>query len=140
MREFRLKSPKWKEYVPGKEYAVAYSTQTNYYHLEANYYEARYVCNHLFNGSHLFEPTNQREQETITSRFSGGSVWLGFNDFKTVNHWVKDSDDSEMTYANWHILRPWRVDRGHLHCAIMSLVCITLNIFMILLTKSLFIV
>ena len=123
IQEFHLRKPKWIEHIPGKEYAVAYSRQSNSYHLKANYYEARYICNHVFNGSHLVEPTNQREQEMITSRFSGGSVWLGFNDFKTFNHWVKDSDGSEMTYSNWRMFRPWYVYRGNLHCAVMSLVC-----------------
>ena len=107
---------------------MAYNSQ-NSNKLVANYYEARYICNHIFKGAHLVEPMNQREQQFITSTISEGSVWLGFNDLRRFMHWVKDSNGGEMTYSNWKYLGPWQMYRAKRHCAIMSLVSSSSTLF-----------
>ena len=123
MRKYNLEKPNWKELVPGKEYALAYPRRVSET-LYANYYEARYICNYAFNGAHLVEPTNQREDEAVVEKASSlfGSMWLGFNDFKQFNRWVRDSDGEDMTYANWFARKPWDTNRDNRHCALMTLV------------------
>ena len=108
MQKYALNDPNWKELVPGKQYAVAYNKGTANYQLKANFYEARFICKYIFKDAHLVEPMNEREHLAIINQGSIGSIWLGFNDFKTKMHWVKDSNGMEMTYANFRDLRPWR--------------------------------
>ena len=103
LRDFDLDKPIWLEAVPGKEYALAYVRGTSSQTMKANFFDARYICNHIFKGSKVVEPMNQREQNALVSLTSRqtGSLWLGFHDLRNLMHWVRDSDGGEMTYANF---------------------------------------
>ena len=123
LSEYDLRAPKWINLVPGKEYAIAYKNDGK--SLLATFYEARYICNHIFKDSYVVEPINQREQQAIASLPLYGSLWLGFNALKNFMHWVKDSDGGEMTYANFRHFRPWYSVRGVFNCVMMPLVFVT---------------
>ena len=55
-------------------------------------------------GGHLFEPSSAYEEHLYKSSLNSGVIWLGINNLKDENKWVRSSTGkSDLQYSNWWV-------------------------------------